>query len=330
MLSLPNETKLLAALRAAGPGGLSAEQLARLLSCNRSTVLAHIQSWCQAGYEILSDPHRGFRLVEEPDRLLVADLLSRITENRIVGSEIRVLPELPSTSDLVEQLAREGAAEGLTVFAESQTAGRGRLGRSWFSPGGQGLWFSVLLRPPLHPQAITRITIAAATALMRGLQEETGLPLQIKWPNDITARGRKLAGILTELRGELDKVKEVIVGIGVNVNVAASEFPAALRPVATSLKIEAKGRAFSRPLLAGALLRELDQDYHRLLHGDFASLAVEWEQHCATLGRDVQIQMGRRTLSGRAEALDENGALLLRTEHGHLERVIGGDVSLDK
>jgi BirA family biotin operon repressor/biotin-[acetyl-CoA-carboxylase] ligase len=215
------------------------------------------------------------------------------------------------------------------VFAESQTKGRGRLGRKWVSPERKGLWFSILLRPDLRPQETTQLTVASATALRRAIQSETGLKQEIKWPNDILIGGKKVAGILTELSAELDRVKHVILGIGVDVNLGANEFPAELRRTATSLKIES-GRTIDRAELAAAILRELDFDYARICAGKFTAVADEWEAQCATIGRDVTIQIGGRKIRGRAESLDDDGALLVRTEHGRLERITGGDVTLEK
>ena len=131
---------------------------------------------------------------------------------------------------------------------------------------------------------------------------QTGLRPEIKWPNDILIRGRKTAGILTELTAELDRVKYVILGIGVDVNLGAGDFPVELRKLATSLKIEA-GNAVSRSELATAILHELDRDYGRVCSGDFAAVADEWEEHCTTIGRQVAIQIGDRKIRGRAESL---------------------------
>jgi len=141
--------------------------------------------------------------------------------------------------------------------------------------------------------------------------------------------GKKVAGILTELSAELDRVRHVVVGVGVDVNLGTGEFPPELRKTATSLKIET-GKSISRPELATAILRELDHDYARVCGGLFAEVADEWEAHCTTIGRVVTIQVGGRQVHGRAESLDDDGALLLRTEHGHLERITGGDVTLEK
>lgn len=279
------------------------------------------------GYDIEATPHLGYRLVSSPDALHADDLLARLGKTKVIGRDIRVFQETTSTNDVIEKLARDRVKEGVAVFAESQSKGRGRLGRKWISPARKGLWFSILLRPDLRPQEVTQITVASGTALRRAIEANTGLKAKIKWPNDILLHGKKAAGILTELSAELDRVKHIILGIGVDVNLTAAEFPAELRKLATSLKIEI-GKPVSRADLAVTILRELDADYARVCAGKFESVAHEWEEHCGTMGHPVTIQMGERRIHGRAESLDDDGALLLRTEHGTLERVIGGDVTM--
>jgi len=323
---MTTDARILSALRRDGGEGIAAGELARSVGISESGLHEHIRQLCALGYDIASTPHQGYSLVSAPDALHADDLLSRLDARLIVGRDIRVFQETTSTNDVVEKLARDGVREGVAVFAESQTRGRGRLGRNWMSPPGQGLWFSVLLRPKLSPQSATQLTVIGATAVTRALAAETGLVPQIKWPNDILICGKKVVGILTELSAELDEVRHVTLGIGVDVNVM--QFPPELEPVATSLALEA-GHPFSRPALAAAILTELDADYARIRNGEFSAIAEEWEQQCITLARRVRIHAGDRTITGRAEALDRDGALLLRTDHGHLERVMGGDVLLE-
>jgi BirA family biotin operon repressor/biotin-[acetyl-CoA-carboxylase] ligase len=308
---------------------VSGAELAERLGLTRAAVWARIEALRQLGYRIEATPHQGYRLLGSPDLLHADDLLARLGKTKVLGRDIQVFEETTSTNDVVERLARDGVKEGMVVFAEAQTKGRGRLGRKWVSPPRCGLWFSVLLRPKLQPQAVTQLTIAAATALTRALHGHTGLTPEIKWPNDVLIHGRKVAGILTELSAELDRVRHVILGLGVDVNLAASDFPADLRKPATSLKLET-GRHFDRAALAVEILRELDKDYARVCSGHFEAIAGEWEEQCTTIGRDVIIRIGAREVRGRAESLDADGALLLRTEHGHLERIIGGDVTLER
>ena len=165
--------------------------------------------------------------------------------------------------------------------------------------------------------------------MRRAIKTVTGLSADIKWPNDLLFNGKKAAGILTEMSAELDRVRHVILGIGVDVNLAAAEFPADLRKVATSLKIET-GREICRAELAAEAMRELDIDYAKICGHKFHEVADEWEAACVTIGRNVTVHVGERHFRGHAESLDDDGALLVRTEHGHLERVIGGDVLLEK
>ena len=322
------DAKILIALRA-HPDGVSGAELAEQLEISRAAVWARIEELRRVGFEIDAGPHFGYRLVDEPDALFADDLLARRGKTRVVGRDIQVFEQTTSTNDVIEILARDGVKEGVVVFAESQTRGRGRLGRKWLSPNHRGLWFSVLLRPELRPQETTQLTVASATALRRAIKTVTGLTAEIKWPNDLLIDGRKVVGILTEMSAEVDRVRHVILGIGVDVNQETAEFPVELRKIATSLKIET-GREVSRAELAAEMLRELDVDYARIGAGEFTSVADEWEAGCATIGKQVSVLMGVRQIRGRAEALDDDGALLVRTEHGRLERVIGGDVTLEK
>jgi BirA family transcriptional regulator, biotin operon repressor / biotin---[acetyl-CoA-carboxylase] ligase len=326
---MTTDAQILTALRAAQDGGMSGSELSQQLDISRAAIWARIEELRSFGYDIEASPHRGYRLVSAPDQLHADDLLSRLGKTRTIGRDIRVFQETTSTNDVVEKLARDGVKEGMVVFAESQTKGRGRLGRKWMSPPRKGLWFSLLLRPAMRPTAATQLTIAAAAALSRAIRLHTGITPEIKWPNDILMRGRKVAGILTELSAELDKVKYVILGIGVDVNLGVGEFPHELRKLATSLKIET-GQSIDRAELAAEILRELDRDYARICAGQFTAVADEWESQCATLGHNVVIRLGNRRIQGRAESLDVDGALLLRTQHGHLETIIGGDVMLEK
>jgi BirA family transcriptional regulator, biotin operon repressor / biotin---[acetyl-CoA-carboxylase] ligase len=320
------DAKILCALRAR-PEGVSGAELSRDLGMTRAGVWGHIGQLRALGYDIEASPHLGYRLLSSPDALHADDLYSRLGRTRVMGREIHVFQETTSTNDVASRLARSGVAEGAVVFAESQTKGRGRLGRVWISPAGKGLWFTVLLRPDMVPSGATRLTVAAATALSRAIAVQTGIVPEIKWPNDILIRGRKVAGILTEMSAELDRVKEVLLGIGMDVNMETADFPAALRKIATSLRIET-GQKVNRAELAVAALRELDRDYELVQKGQFETLAEQWQERCSTLGRQVSIRMGDRVIRGRAESLDDDGALLVRGHHGHLERIIGGDVSL--
>lgn len=323
------DVQILTALRAVRDGSVSGAELSHKLGVTRAAVWARIQELRNLGYDIEASPHRGYRLLSAPDLLHADDLISQMPEDRIVGRDIRVFQETTSTNDVIEKLARDDVREGVVIFAESQSKGRGRLGRKWMSPAGKGLWFSLLLRPPLRAVEATQLTVASAAALRRAIEARTGLHPVVKWPNDILLNERKIAGILTELRAEVDRIKYCILGIGVDVNVDARDYPEDLRGAATSLKAEL-GRPVGRAGLAVAILRELEADYRRLLAGKFSEISTEWESHCTTIGRRVSVRVGERLIEGRAESLAEDGALVVRTEHGRLDHILGGDIEFQK
>ena len=307
--------------------GVSGSDLCDMTGISRAAIWAHIENLRKAGFEIVASPHRGYELVRCPEKLVSEDLESRISKNQIIGRRVHVLDSTTSTNDEAEKFASDQEPEGLVIFSESQTHGRGRMGRKWSSPGGKGLWFSILLRPSLSANECTQLTVASAVSLVHAINETSGITPEIKWPNDLLICGKKIAGILTELHAELDCVRHLIIGVGINVNQTHSDFPAQITQIATSLKI-ASGAAVERTVLAEEILKQMDKNYKRVLHGRFNELAQEWTNHCGTLGKDVDIQNGRNRVVGRAESLDETGALLVRTQHGRIERIIGGDVTV--
>jgi BirA family biotin operon repressor/biotin-[acetyl-CoA-carboxylase] ligase len=318
------ETAILEALYQAAGEFVSAEQLGRLLRLPAAAVAAELRQLEQLGYSIEVHPHLGWRLVAVPDRLMADDIRARL-RSRLIGSEIIVFEQTGSTNDVVEQLARSGGREGLVVFAEAQTRGRGRLGRGWLSPRGKGLWFSVLLRPPLPAAAIARITVAAGVAVARALRRHGGVDARIKWPNDVTVGDKKIAGILTEMRAEAGRVLLAVLGIGINVNCRRDELPPG---IATSLLLET-GRPHDRAALAAEVLNALEQCYEAAL-GRFEAVIEQWAGLCTTLGKQIIIIDGSRRLEGCALALDGDGALLLRKDNGQTERILGGDVTVQK
>src|ERR1051326_5458777 len=276
------DSHILSALRAANEHGISGTELSHQLGLTRAAVWSKVKELRSLGYDIEASPHRGYRLLAAPDLLHADDLMSRLGKTKVIGRDIQVFENTTSTNDVVDKLARDGVKEGVVVFAESQSKGRGRLGRRWASPPKKGLWFSLLLRPKLRTTEITQLTVASAIAIRRAIEKQTGLQSEIKWPNDLLIGGKKTAGILTELYAELDQVKHIILGIGIDVNLACNDFPTELRSLATSLKIET-GKAVSRAELAVHVLRELDHVYDRLCSGQFPAIADEWERHCTTI-----------------------------------------------
>jgi BirA family biotin operon repressor/biotin-[acetyl-CoA-carboxylase] ligase len=256
--------------------------------------------------------------------VLDADAVAVALNGATIGRKISVFAETASTNDIAHNLALHGAEEGTVIFAEHQTRGRGRHGRSWASPRGKGLWFSIILRPKFPSENFSRITIAASVAVARAIETQTSLRAAIKWPNDVLLNGKKCAGILTESRNN----NTAILGIGVDVNCDADDFPTELREVATSLAIES-GKIVDRNAFSAEILRQLDELY-RLAHENFERVADEWARRCTTLGKQIVVKIGERRIEGCAQALDERGALLVRLDSGRVEHVLGGDLVQEK
>jgi len=260
---------------------------------------------------------------------LHADALSALLPvHRRVGREILVLEETSSTNDVAAQAGRAGAAEGLVIFAERQTAGRGRLGRVWESAAHQGLWFSLLLRPAWSQAQWSRLTTWAAVGVARGLEAALpGCHAAIKWPNDIYLSGKKAVGILCE--SVAGSGGYAVVGIGVNVNQTCGDFPPELRAKATSLRVAAGPDAapLERLAVAAALLGQLDALYPALEH-DFAAVVAEAQARSVLMGRRITLHGSLTTEQAEAVALEPDGSLRVRCDDGSTRIVSGGEVSI--
>ncbi|MCL6615511.1 MAG: biotin--[acetyl-CoA-carboxylase] ligase, partial [Firmicutes bacterium] len=312
---------LLAALRAAPGEFVSGRRLAEEAGLSRAAIWKGIEELRARGYVIEALPHRGYRLISAPDRPYPEEIWDGLTTVRF-GRRAIYLPSVGSTNDEAKRLAAAGWPEGTLVVAEEQTAGKGRLGRGWLSPPG-GLWFSLILRPELSLAELGPLTILAAVALRRAILAETGFGPLVKWPNDLVANGKKLAGILAEAGGELGRVEAVILGIGLNVNQDEGDFPPPLRPHATSLRL-----LLGRPVARVPLLRTFLAHFEELYLGEREGrrdYLVEAAAHSATLGRRVRVVTGGAAVEGTALRLDPDGALVLRTGEGTV-RILTGEV----
>jgi BirA family biotin operon repressor/biotin-[acetyl-CoA-carboxylase] ligase len=319
-----HEQRILALLEAGGEGYVSGEALSGALGLSRTAVWKVVEGLRGKGYRVEAVPARGYRLLEAPDRLTALELAPRLT-TRALGRTLHAFDALPSTNVHAFRLAAEGAAHGEVVLCEQQTAGKGRRGRQWVSPPGRNLAMSVILRPALPPQAAPELTLVAAVALAEALRE-AGAPAAIKWPNDVQLEGRKVAGILTELSAEPERVSFVVLGVGVNLNSRPEDFPPELAGQVTSLAL-ALGRPVSRAAFTAQLLARLEGWLERHLAEGFAPVAQAWRALSSTLGMDVVVRTERSELRGHAEDIDASGALLVRrADGGGLERVLAGDV----
>ena len=312
-----------------GEAFLSGQDLSRRLGLSRAAVWKAVDALRREGYEIEARTGLGYRLLAAPDALTEPEIRSFLGKTHIVGRELRCFAELDSTSTYLK--AQADAPDGTVAVADSQTAGRGRMDRSFQSPRGQGIYLSVLLRPPLPPDRLPPVTALAGVAVCAAVERVCGLRPGLKWPNDPVLNGKKLCGILTELslEAESGRVQSLVLGIGINVGQGPEDFSPEVREMATSL-FQVLGRPVSRPRLAAALLEELDRAYAALLAGDLSAYRAAYRRRCVNLGKTVQLIPfgGGARETAQAVDVDEEFSLVVRGADGRERTVRSGEVSV--
>lgn len=299
---------------------VSGEKLSSRIGITRAAVWKTVQALRREGFKIEARTRKGYRLLEEPDRL---------PGDKLANLGIRYYSSVESTIAVARELAERGCPGGEVVIAEEQLLGRGRRGRSWSSPPGKGLWFSLLLRPEkLTPGEAAPVTLVAAVALARTLREETGLPVTIKWPNDLLIRGHKICGILTEVKGEPDHIDYLIISAGINVLQEKEDFPPDLRHPASSLYLES-GCKMDRTALFLLLLEQLTSSLELFFRRGFAPFHGPWKELSSTLGQIVNLTWPGGSLKGRALDLDCRGALIVEDNAGKHYHVNYGELQGD-
>jgi BirA family biotin operon repressor/biotin-[acetyl-CoA-carboxylase] ligase len=314
---------------------VSGVTLSNRLGVSRAQVWKHVEALRKRGYEIEGEPGGGYRLCGTPDRLYAAEVQLGL-ETKWVAQRIDHLEETESTNQVAFDLGREGAPAGTTVIAEAQTAGRGRLGRSFFSPPHQNLYTSIVLRPTGSISDTPTLILAAAVAVAETVAEfiEDESAVEIKWPNDVLIHRRKTSGILMESSAEGTRITFAVLGIGINLNVDREIFPEEFRSLATSLSSEL-GHAVDRIAFTKRLFENLETQLDRHSEGGFDAIRPRFESFFRMRGKPVGIEeMGGERIDGLAHGIAPNGALEVELtagpRRGEIVRVMAGDVTLAK
>lgn len=326
---------VLTALREAGDEPLSGEALSTRLGVSRAQVWKHVGTLRKRGYAIEGERGGGYRLTGSPDRLF-AEEVGRGLETRWVARHYEHLEDTDSTNRVCFELGRQGAPAGAVVVAESQSAGRGRLGRSFYSPPNQNLYTSVLLRPTGSiadaPTLIFCAAVAVAESVARLLGDEDAV--EIKWPNDVLIRRRKTSGILMESSAEGTRIAFAVLGIGVNLNVDRETFPDEFRSLATSLASEL-GHPVDRIAFTRLLFERLEAQLDLHARGGFDAIRTRFESFFRMTGESIGVEeIGRGRVDGIARGIAPDGALEVEITEGPRTgeriRVMAGDVTLSK
>ncbi len=298
-------------------------KIASEIGVTRQQVWTWMEKLRLLGVEIRGVPAEGYQLVTIPDILVPSLLRAELGDNPI-GRNIVHYFRTDSTNAVAIKLAADGAEHGTVVVAEEQTAGRGRLGRAWFSEKSSGIYTSIILRPPLAPAAAPVLTLMTGLAARKAVSTVTGLNVDIRWPNDLLINGKKVCGILTEMSAEVDRIHAVVLGIGINVN--HSTMPAELEEIATSLRMEAH-RTISRVQVLVTLLKEIERHYQMLLKDGNAAITERWEA-ASTFAHGKRVRVVTAAGEGLATTMgvEHSGALKIQYDDGRQESLVAGEV----
>lgn len=303
---------------------VSGQQISETAGVSRQAVNKAVKTLRDKGFEISSATNKGYKLEGFPQEIC-EEAVSCYLRTTLIGKKVKVLDTIGSTNDYLKKLASKGEEAGTVIIAREQTAGKGRLGRSWETKKDDGVAFSVLLRPELPPTEVGGITPLTALAVCRAVNDLCMLDARIKWPNDIIVGNKKLVGILTEMATDFDRVEYLVAGIGINVNNAS--FPDEIAHKATSILLES-GRHIDKNKLLAQILNYIEDEL-LLNHYTLGGLAVlGYQDLCATIGRQVTFTRGRRRISGMAVTVNNSGELEVMLSNGTVATVNSGEVTV--
>ncbi len=331
LLLMPEiDRTILEAFLVAGDTPVSGDKIARELGLSRVSVWGRLERLRREGFVFEASTRVGYRMTRVPERLHAALVAARV--RLLSGRELPLLglEAVDSTNSEAERQLAAGREPPFGVLAAVQTAGRGRLGRVWHSKDNGNLYLSLAFRPLLAPERMQMFTLVMGVRLGHFLAERFGLKMQVKWPNDLLCDGRKLAGILTEARIDADHVRDLVFGIGINLNAREKDFPPELRATAGSLAL-AVGKPLDPHRTAAEIIAHLLASYEKFVaEGKGADFAELWTRYDFLCGKKVTVSMLGKELAGTVAGLDESGALLLRDSKGNTHALNAGEVTLKK
>lgn len=318
------EVEIIKLLRTGGQEYISGQSLSSALGISRTAIWKHIKNIRKMGYTVQASPKKGYRLEVSEAPFNALEISSGLS-TEFMGRKIYFYPSLDSTNIKAFELGRAGAPEGTAIIADSQSKGKGRVGRKWESPPGVNLYTSVILRPDISPLHAQNLTFLAAVAVAETVEAFCLRRPTVKWPNDILIDSRKVAGILMEMDSEADRIHFVIAGIGVNINIKERMFPDYIKAIATSIA-EKRGTEVGRAEFTRGLYSNIEKWYKIYLKNGFTPVLDAWRGFFDAEGRMIRVVSFNRTIEGMCAGVDSDGALLVRLSSGAVERVISGDV----
>ena len=318
--------KVLTFLKTHNTEYLSGQDLSDVLRISRVAVWKHIKKIQALGYSVESKQKEGYKLTKNSDLLLPWEIISGL-ETKVLGQRAYYFDSIDSTQSQAMKMANETKNEGTIIIAEKQTDGRGRLGRKWISPKG-GIWISIILQPKLDISTITLFPIAASLALSYAIEKICKISTELKWPNDLTIKGKKLAGMLIDASLESNKIENVVLGVGINFNVNIKEIEKILKKTPNYYGIASLNQQQNKSNqieLIQSFLVELEKIYEELNKNQIKKIISEWTKRSSTIGKKIEIDTNNGKIKGNAIKLDVDGGLIIKNK-GKTSKVITGDI----
>jgi len=304
---------------------LSGEEISRRLGISRTAVWKYIQLLRNSGYNIESSSRQGHRLISRSNIITEYEILKNLNTEIFGRREIHIFEETDSTNMQAFKIASKNAPEGSIVITETQTGGKGRLGRRWVSPPRKNLYISLIIKPQIRISFAPRITIVTAVALSDTLEESGAAGHMIKWPNDILYDNKKLSGILTEMKGDCDSIDFIIIGIGVNLNSGPDDYPDNIKDSAVSVK-DITGSEIDRVKFLTLFLMNFEKHYIAFLNGKFPEILEKWKSRSFIINRRIKVSNFDETFTGIVTGITPDGNLIVNTDEG-ICHVNSGDIN---
>lgn len=319
------QAEILRAVLSSVTGKISLSDIEKITGLERESVKKSISELRESGIEIVGK--KSLSLSELPDSIFPPVILCGL-KSRVMGRRIMAYKSIGSTNNTARRLAESGSPDGTVIISERQTKGRGRLGRSWYSPSGKGLYFSIVLRPEISVAKMPALSLVAALSICRAVEKATGLAPKVKWPNDCLIGDKKIAGILVDVSAELDSVSYAVLGVGININADKKDFPANLRKTASSLAVEAD-RKFHRVEILQSFLYEFEKSYNNFCRYGLRFIGPELVKKSSVINKEIGFKLGKKKFTGIALGYDENGGLRVKLKDG-VTTLRAGEITLRK
>ena len=308
---------------------LSGQDLSDVLKISRVAVWKHIKKIKKLGYKIESKQKLGYRLVDDTEKLLPWEVTQNL-KTKIIGKRVYYFEEIDSTQNFAQQIALDKKENGTIIIAEKQTAGRGRLERKWISPKG-GMWFSLIIHPEFDVSSATLIPIVGAVALAKSIKSILNTDVSVKWPNDITLKGKKVAGMLVDASFQANNIDYLILGIGINFDIDSKKIEKRLSKSPNFYGVNSlrkKDDETPPKLLLKEFLMQFEKILLQLNRGEKSKIVKEWMKRTDSTGRKITINTSDGKIFGISQGIDNDGALKLKTSKG-VKKIFVGDVVLD-